>query len=96
MTEDLAPSLIIPVNSKPRTAIHLNILPVMYYSGFRIDCDGSAQDFCKDLRKPETRSGFDNIRQSSVPELWDKGKVMWIDYTEKYYKRLAQDLKIHT
>jgi len=45
VAQDCAPSLVNVVNDKPRTAVHFSLMPVMFYSGFRMDYDGTAIDF---------------------------------------------------
>lgn len=94
VTEDISPVLVMPVSCSPRTAIQLNFLPTMFYSGFRVDCTGAALDFCVDLQNPETRNGFGNVKNQSIRTLWNKAKdFMWKPYTEKYYQRLASVFK---
>ncbi|GEM_PF-5083670 len=93
VTEDLAPCLIFPVSDNPRTAIQLNIIPTMFYSGFRVDYNGTAMDFCVDLRTSEKREGFGNVKRESLTELIEKSKLIWSAYTEKYYLRLQKALQ---
>ncbi|NQU79756.1 radical SAM protein [Candidatus Woesearchaeota archaeon] len=94
VTQDLAPSLIIPLRESPRIAIQLNILPVMYYSGFRLDCTGYAMDFCTDLQKPEQRKGFGNVRDTSIQELWKYAREqLWTNHTEEFYRTLADAVR---
>ncbi len=93
VTEDLAPSLILPLSDSPRTSIHLNFLPVMYYSGFRVHCDGTAIDFCSELQKPGKVAGFGNVRETAVDELWGFARdTLWKNYTERYYEKLVRAL----
>jgi len=93
VTEDFAPTLIKPLSDSPRTAIQFNILPVMFYAGFRVDCTGAAMDYCFDLRNEGGRQGFGNANKSSVAELRDKSRSLWKGYTEKFYSRLQGALK---
>ena len=65
----------------------------MFYSGFRIDYNGTAMDFCVDLRLPEKTEGFGNIKNRSLSELIDKSIAIWPGYTEKYYSRLQKALQ---
>ena len=95
-TEDLAPSLIIPLSQRtsttPRALVNCTILPTVFYGGFRIDYDGTAIDFCADLRTQEKR-GFGNVNDSTIEELYKKSKAIWPEYTERYYERLSKALK---
>src|SRR3989344_4983506 len=93
ITEDLAPCLIFPISDSPRTAIQLNVIPTMFYSGFRIDYNGTAMDFCVDLSLPEKTEGFGNIKNRSLSQLIDKSIAIWPGYTEKYYSRLQKALQ---
>ena len=94
VTEDLAPSLIKVILDKPRIAIQINILPIMFYGGFRLECDGSVLDHCVDAQIVKRRKGFGNIKKQSLFELWDKSrKELWPQYTERYYMYLAEALK---
>lgn len=88
VSEDYAPALILPINISPRTAVHLSILPVMFLSGYRIDYDGTAIDFCADLQG-QVRRGFGNARQNSVSNLYKRSREeLWPKYTEQFYRRL--------
>ncbi|MDP1695272.1 MAG: radical SAM protein [Candidatus Woesearchaeota archaeon] len=89
VTEDLAPALIIPLNDDPRTAVQIAMLPMMFYEGFRIDYNGAVIDFCEDLRKPETKAGFGNVKKYSVLQSYQTAKALWPSYTERYYERFA-------
>jgi MoaA/NifB/PqqE/SkfB family radical SAM enzyme len=92
VTQDCAPSLVIPLNNKPRTAVQLSILPIMFYSGFRLDYDGTAIDFCKDLQIRQ-RKGFGNIRQKPLRQLYQTAQSLWQSYTEKYFQTLIERLR---
>jgi hypothetical protein len=95
VTEDLAPSLIYLLSETPRIAVQFNVLPVMFYSGFRMDCTGSAIDWCTDLQAQHTRTGFGNALQNDVGELWKHAREeLWEPYTVKYYTKLANALKV--
>jgi pyruvate-formate lyase-activating enzyme len=94
VTEDLAPSLIVPLvnhcsENNPAVLLNCTFLPTMFYSGFRIDYNGTAIDFCSDLRTEEKR-GFGDVNSNTVAELYRKSKDLWPKYTEKYYKRLSK------
>ncbi len=95
-TEDLAPSLIIPLSQRtsttPRALVNCTILPTVFYGGFRIDYDGTAMDFCADLRTQEKR-GFGNVKDNTIKELYVKSRAIWPEYTERYYDRLSKALK---
>lgn len=95
-TEDLAPSLIIPLSQRtsttPRALLNCTILPTVFYGGFRIDYDGTAMDFCADLRTQEKR-GFGNVNDNNIEELYKRSRAIWPEYTEKYYERLSRALK---
>jgi len=93
VTEDFAPTLIKPLADSPRTAVQINVLPTMFYGGFRLDCTGAAMDYCFDLRNESSRQGFGNVKESSVAELRDKARSLWQGYTEKFYSRLKSALK---
>jgi len=94
VTEDLAPSLIVPLSSNPRIAVQVNILPTMFYGGFRLDQDGTVLDYCVDAQLPHRRKGFGNIKEISFGELWKKSREeLWPQYTERYYEYLAKALK---
>jgi len=96
VTEDFAPTLIKPLAESPRTAIQFNVLPTMFYGGFRLDCTGAAIDYCFDLRNEESRAGFGNLRESSVAELRETSRSLWPGYTEKFYSRLQSALRGET
>jgi MoaA/NifB/PqqE/SkfB family radical SAM enzyme len=95
VTEDLAPALIkIISNDHPRIALQISILPTMFYSGFRLECDGSILDHCIDAQSLERRKGFGNIKEQPFFKIWNKSRdQLWPQYTEKYYEYLAKALK---
>jgi len=93
VTEDLAPALVVPLSSNPRIAVQINILPTMFYGGFRLDNDGAVLDYCVDAQLPHRRQGFGNVRETSFLELWKKSREeLWPQYTERYYQYLAKAL----
>ncbi len=96
ITEDLAPALVIPLCEAPSKAILINLLPTMYFGGFRIDYNGNAIDYCSDLRQPETKRGFGNVRKVGLSKLWEKAQLeLWPQYTMEYYQRLQQALRAY-
>lgn len=93
VTEDFAPSLIMPLSQSPRTAIQFNILPIMYYAGFRIDCTGAAMDYCSNLQDTKTLEGFGNVKKDSMLTLRDRSRSLWPAYTEEVYTKLQSALR---
>ena len=94
VTEDLAPALIKIISNKPRIALQINILSTMFYSGFRLECDGYVLDHCIDAQSVERQKGFGSLNKQSLSELWKKSRnELWPQYTEKYYWYLAKALE---
>lgn len=95
-TGDLAPSILVPISERseksPRANVLCTILPTVFYSGFRVDYDGTAMDFCADLRGGEKR-GFGNVKNKTISALYQESRNIWEGYTVKYYERLARALK---
>jgi len=93
VTEDLAPSLIVPLFESPRTYINVGLLPTMFLSGYRVDYDGKAMDFCADIQQ-KCPKGFGNIKKSNVTDLYLLAKEKyWPKYSEDFYKRFSDAFK---
>lgn len=92
VSEDVAPALLKVISETPRIVVLFDILPIMYYGGFRIDYNGDAMDYCDTLQNPQLRKGFGNTRQSSLRELRERALLLWPGYVERYYIKLAKSL----
>jgi len=90
VTADMAPSLFVTLNKEPRRLVQFGILPITHFSGFRIDYDGTATDFC-DAYLEDKVKGFGNVKEKSISDLYKISKTeLWPKYTEKFFGRLSQ------